>query len=256
MTGIEPLPGEPAPRPDGAPTDPTHLHLTAEAVKVLAHPLRSRLLSTLRRDGRATATDLAVLLRSNTGATSYHLRRLESVGLVEDTGEGAGKRRLWRASTGSHGWTTSELADDEDAATALGWLVRDYHRLFDAEYAHWLDVSDAWPREWQDAAEMGDVSVRVTPERLVRLNQELEELVQRYRDVDAGDPRARRIHLWRFAYPMDADDVPGLSAHGDVGGDPGGAAGGDGAAGEGAAGEGAAGDEAAGDGPAGDEGRS
>ncbi|MBO0608626.1 ArsR/SmtB family transcription factor [Myceligenerans salitolerans] len=208
---------EPHPAPDPGPGETTHLHLTAEAVKVLAHPLRSRLLTALRRGGPATATDLAGRLRSNTGATSYHLRRLESVGLVEDTGEGAGKRRLWRASTGSHGWTRSELADDEDAATAIGWLVRDYHRLFDAEYGHWLDVSDAWPRAWQDAAGSSDAWVEVTPERLVELNEEIEELVRRYRHADPGDPRARRIHLWNFAYPMDADDVPGL----DDGADPG-----------------------------------
>ncbi|MBL0884684.1 ArsR/SmtB family transcription factor [Myceligenerans indicum] len=195
---------------DPAPAGLTHIHLTTESVKVLAHPLRSRMLSILRRNGPATATDLAARLRSNTGATSYHLRRLESVGLVEDTGEGAGKRRLWRASTQSHGWTRSELAGDDDAASAIGWLERDYHRLFDAEYAHWLDVADAWPGEWQDVAVMGDAGVVVTPERLARLNQEIEDVVRRYLDIDAGDPRARRIHVWKFAYPMEADEVPGL----------------------------------------------
>ncbi|RYE79717.1 MAG: ArsR family transcriptional regulator, partial [Myxococcales bacterium] len=80
----------------------TGITLDATAVKVLAHPLRSRLLSALRRDGAATATDLAAALGTNSGATSYHLRKLESVGLVEDTGDGEGKRRLWRASTRFH----------------------------------------------------------------------------------------------------------------------------------------------------------
>src|ERR671917_2926062 len=75
--------------------------LDAQAVKVLAHPLRSRLLSQLRTAGPATATDLATELNTNTGATSYHLRKLESVGLVTDTGEGEGKRRLWRGPAAS-----------------------------------------------------------------------------------------------------------------------------------------------------------
>ena len=63
---------------------------------MLAHPLRSRLLSArCGSGGPATATALAAQLSTNSGATSYHLRKLESVGLVADTGEGAGKQRLW-----------------------------------------------------------------------------------------------------------------------------------------------------------------
>ena len=42
--------------------DMTGLRLDAAALKVLAHPLRSRLLSALRVDGPATATDLAARL--------------------------------------------------------------------------------------------------------------------------------------------------------------------------------------------------
>ncbi len=81
------------------PADGTHdaqytgMRLDAAALKVLAHPLRPRLLGTLRIGGPATATDLATQLGTNSGATSYHLRRLESVGLVTDTGDGEGKRR-------------------------------------------------------------------------------------------------------------------------------------------------------------------
>ena len=92
----------PASTPPEPPGDLTGLRLDATSLRVLAHPLRSRLLSRLRTGGPATATDLAAALSTNSGATSYHLRKLESVGLVTDTGEGEGKRRLWRASTDSH----------------------------------------------------------------------------------------------------------------------------------------------------------
>ena len=68
------------------------------AVHVLAHPLRTRLLGLLRTAGPSTATALAAKLGTNSGATSYHLRRLESVGLVTDTGTGKGKERVWAAS--------------------------------------------------------------------------------------------------------------------------------------------------------------
>src|SRR5687768_5127742 len=134
----------------------TGIRLDATAVKTLAHPLRSRLLSALRIGGPATATDLAAQLGTNSGATSYHLRRLESVGLVTDTGEGEGKRRLWRASTESHQWDNSDFVGDEDAETALGWLQRDYARHLGERYERWLDVEETWPAAWRDALGMND----------------------------------------------------------------------------------------------------
>ncbi|WP_192900738.1 ArsR/SmtB family transcription factor [Microbacterium sp. RG1] len=54
-------------------TDST-IRLDSRAVRALAHPLRSRILSRLRTHGPATATELASALGTNSGATSYHLR--------------------------------------------------------------------------------------------------------------------------------------------------------------------------------------
>ena len=189
------------------PASHDNFRLTPEAVKVLAHPLRSRLLGTLRRGGPATATTLATALSTNSGATSYHLRKLESVGLVADTGEGAGKQRLWRATTSSHSWERTELSHDEDAATALGWLERDYLRLFSNDFGHWLDVAEAWPGEWQDAAGMGDAWVTVNPAQLQNLRRELGEVLERYRDAEPA-PGARRVTLWQAAFPLDPDELP------------------------------------------------
>ena len=186
----------------------THLELTAESVKVLAHPLRSRLLSALRRGGPASATALAAELRTNTGATSYHLRRLEAVGLVVDTGEGRGKERLWAASTQSHGWRNSAFADDEDARTAMGWLQRDYQRGFDTRYAQWLDVAETWPAAWQDALGMEEGWVEVTPEQLTAMKHELEQVVLRFREAGKGDPRARRVDLYQVSMPLDPELAP------------------------------------------------
>lgn len=187
--------------------------LTPEAVKVLAHPLRSRLLGALRRGGPSTATSLATTLNTNSGATSYHLRKLESVGLVTDTGEGTGKQRLWRAATSSHSWERTELAHDEDAATALGWLERDYLRQFSTDFGHWLDVAEAWPAAWQDATGQGDYWVTVNPDQLKALHRELTELLERYRDADPA-PDGRRVTFWHAAFPLDPDDIPGADDQG------------------------------------------
>lgn len=181
----------------------TGMHLDERAIRVLAHPLRSRLLSLLRTDGPATATDLATELATNTGATSYHLRALEAVGLVTDTGDGVGKRRLWRATTQYHSWTNSAFADDDDTRTALDWLQRNYIRQFAERAERWLDVSDAWPAEWVDALGLSDAFVTATPEQIGELEAELDALLARYRTIGEGDPRARRVHISFTANPAD-----------------------------------------------------
>jgi DNA-binding transcriptional ArsR family regulator len=181
----------------------TRIQLDSQAVKVLAHPLRSRLLSRLRTAGPATATELAAALSTNTGATSYHLRKLESVGLVTDTGEGEGKRRLWRAATDFHSWTNSAFRDDEDAATALDWLQRNYIRQFAERAEHWLDAAPDWPAEWVDVLGLSDTFVTVTPEQMRELQQRMDALLAEFRTVGEGDVRARRISVHTYARPID-----------------------------------------------------
>ena len=184
---------------------PGHIHLDAEAVKVLAQPLRSRLLSALRLHGAATATELAERLGTNTGATSYHLRKLESVGLVADTGDGEGKRRVWQAASRSHGWRTSEFADDEDAATSLNWLTRDYVRTAAGHMQQWFDVEHAWPAEWQDVLGVSDDGVLVTAAQARALQEEIDALLARYREVGSDDPDARRVSVWYLMHPLDME---------------------------------------------------
>ena len=188
---------------------PTGLQLDAAALKVLAHPLRSRLLSALRRGGPATATELAGALDTNTGATSYHLRKLESVGLVTDTGEGAGRRRLWRAATDSHQWTVSDFAGDRDSEAALTWLVRDYSHHLGQQFERWLDVEGSWPDPWRDAAGMSDYFVLVTPEQAEALKADVDRLVTRYRTAGQGSPDAKRLAVYTVLFPMDLDDPTG-----------------------------------------------
>lgn len=178
------------------------LHLDARAVKVLAHPLRSRLLSALRIGGPATATTLAERLGTNSGATSYHLRKLESVGLVEETGEGHGKERPWRASTDMHSFTQRDVAYDADGQAAADWLRRFYLRSFLDRYGAWLDDHASWSLEWQEVADTSDYLLRVSPRRLAELHAEMGRLLERYRDPDPDDPDALPIEIDVHAFPL------------------------------------------------------
>lgn len=184
------------------------LRLDTESLSVLAHPLRNRLLGALRAAGPSTATALAAKLGTNSGATSYHLRRLESVGLVEDTGEGTGRRRLWQAATRFHTWSAADFDGDEDAETALNWLERDYIRHLDEKSNRWLDVQGDWPVEWRDALGISDDHVVATAAQVQAMQEEIGAVIERYRRVGQGNPTARRVSVWTVKYPIDLDRPP------------------------------------------------
>jgi DNA-binding transcriptional ArsR family regulator len=184
----------------------TTLHLDARAIRVLAQPLRTRLLTALRTGGPATATALAKVLGTNTGATSYHLRRLASVGLVEETDDGRGRERWWRASTPSHGWTERDVAGDPDAEAASDWLRRHYLRSFVQRYEHWLDRSGDESLDWRDAAEFGDAEMRLSPDDLRAFQAELLELLERYQRHYPERPDARRVAFYYHAFPVDTEE--------------------------------------------------
>ena len=186
---------------------PSSAPLDRAALRVLAHPLRSRLLAQLRVHGAATATELAAALATNTGATSYHLRRLAEVGLVRDTGTGTGRRRVWRA--GSPAPDSAEAASDdpdpldEDDAAAAAWLARDYLAHFGEKAQEWLDGRPAWPPVWQQTCGLEDHLVLVTAEQATALRAELLEVLERYRRVGQGNPDAKRVSVFTCALPVD-----------------------------------------------------
>lgn len=176
------------------------------AVHVLAHPLRTRLLGLLRTAGPATATALAATLGSNSGATSYHLRRLESVGLVTDTGTGKGKERIWAAS--DQPAARAGERDDENTRAALSWIERDYVRHVGDKAEQWLDVAPTWPTAWAAQLGLRDAVVLVTHQQLDALRAELEQILARYRRVGQGNPQAKRVAFYTYAYPVDFATAP------------------------------------------------
>jgi DNA-binding transcriptional ArsR family regulator len=187
---------------------PDQRRLDPASVRILAHPLRSRLVGALRLRGPSTATDLARELGTNSGATSYHLRRLAETGLVVDTESGDGKRRVWAAAAESTRFVPSDFDDDEDAATAMGWLERDWLRHFTEKFGRWLDVGQDWPTRWRDEAGMNDYLVVVTSEQLAAMHTELQEVLERYRRVGQGNPEAKRVATYLAFYPVDMDQAP------------------------------------------------
>lgn len=196
--------------------------VTDPAVKVLAHPLRTRLLGVLRTAGPSSGTALAAALGTNSGATSYHLRRLAAVSLVTDTRTGRGKERIWAASdtasrvtevTEATGVTTKE-GQDQNTRAALSWIERDYVRHVGEKAEQWLDVAPTWPPPWTAQLGLHDAVVLVTHDQLGALRAEIAQVLARYRRVGQGNPQAKRVALYTYAYPVDfAAGPPRESAH-------------------------------------------
>ena len=187
--------------PEGLPPgfDPSReVLLNARSLRGLAHPVRVRMLSLLREAGPATATGLAPQLGLNTGAASYHLRQLAAHGfVVEDVERGTARERWWRAAHRTT-WYDPAAAGDDDRALGDAYLravgQRYADRLLEA-----LDELPTLPPRWRTAGTMSDTSLRVTPEQLVQLVEEISAVLRRYRQEchrtdtdDAAPPRALR----------------------------------------------------------------
>ncbi|MGI8574385.1 MAG: helix-turn-helix domain-containing protein [Egibacteraceae bacterium] len=181
-----------------------HIDLDAEQVTTLAHPIRSRLLTALRKGGPATSTMLALRLGTNSGTTSYHLRKLADAGLVRDAPEfGDGRDRWWQAAQDSHSYRSQRFADDPDALAAADWLYAHYLRHSQRMAEDWLETRYSWPSEWRDASSMSDFVLHLTPAALEELNTELEAVIRRWRDeTDPGLPNAKKVVVLLHDFPV------------------------------------------------------
>jgi predicted ArsR family transcriptional regulator len=144
------------------------------------------MLTLLREEGPATATQLAERLGQSSAATSYHLRQLAAYGFVaDDTERGTGRERWWRA---AHRATYFALnADDPDEAVLgeayLGAVARTYAERMEAWVGEALTVDPAWRR----ASTLSDVLLRLTPAQTEEFTQAIMDVVGRF---PADDPES------------------------------------------------------------------
>lgn len=184
---------------------PSTYHLEdPEALRALAHPLRGKLLAALRIDGPATASMLARRYGESSGATSYHLRQLARYGFVEDdAGHEGGRERWWRAAHELTDWSTGAFVSGGAGAAEAH---RQFARRVGADYARWLgrwiDELDEWGPEWQDAWELSDIHMRLTPSQLRALSAELLETIMRYRSAGPDGEGAERVAVLLQAFPQ------------------------------------------------------
>ncbi|TXL60594.1 ArsR/SmtB family transcription factor [Aeromicrobium terrae] len=164
----------------------------AVALSALAHPVRSRLIDALQVDGPSTASVLARRTDQAVGNVSHHLRVLAEAGLVEEAPELAKDRRerWWRLATAGFRWSHSDLVGDP-AAEAAGAAAESLQlrRQVDRTSA-WLDAAES-NETWRDAAFATQSWLRLTPEELAELSQEIVALVRRWSEREVDDDLER-----------------------------------------------------------------
>lgn len=177
-----------------------------QVIRALAHPARIGIVEHLSSTGAVvTATEMAGHVGLSPSATSYHLRELAKIGLVEQApSRGDGRERVWR-STGAGLRLESDDADPESRAAEQAlidvWLTRDFTRL-----REWFATQHTQPKQWREAGQLTGQTLLLTAEELVRVNEAVRAVLEPYerRGRIGEEPAgARTVAVHYAAYPID-----------------------------------------------------
>lgn len=174
--------------------------LDTATLRTLAHPMRLTLLNHLRHHGPATGRQLAATFGIDSGAASYHLRKLAAGGLIdEDEDRGTGRDRWWRA---LHRTSFHDPAKSPDKSPNKE-AGRAYAQAVVLAYADTLRTLAAqvplFPEDWYGASIFSDYTLKLTPDALNGLKSELVAVIDRYRDAPTGETQ---VSVQLQGYPL------------------------------------------------------
>ena len=181
--------------------------MTPAELRALAHPLRVQLLQLLHAEGPSTASALGRRLGESSGATSYHLRALHRVGMVEEAEQRNGRERWWQRvrertlipTSIPPGMPEPERSEYESAHAQLEsvFVERDEQAL-----RRWEAIRYDLPSEWQDTGFIGNFKIWGTPEEIRALLDELLARAEELRKGERGEP-TREAHVTLRILPQE-----------------------------------------------------
>lgn len=150
----------------------------------MAHPLRVRLYYALSALEAATASRLAESVNESPALVSYHLRQLRDHGFIEEAPDLVSDRRerWWRPSTEGFRFSLPETGDVPEARAAAVALQRTGLANQLERLESWRDEQPSWGRAWTEAAVASDTMMRLTPDELTALSEELHAVLRTYRE--------------------------------------------------------------------------
>lgn len=174
-----------------------------KALRAYAHPVRMALIGLLRVRGPLTATQAGKILGESSGSCSFHFRQLAKYGLVEEDGGGTGREKPWRATATLTDWDA--VGETPEGTAAAGLLSEVLAEAYFARLMRWLETREREPREWREAAFLGDDILWLTADELAGLDRETQALTDRYLErlarPELRPEGARAVSLLHIAFP-------------------------------------------------------
>lgn len=175
--------------------------MTVAELRALGHPLRLQILQMLLTEGPSTASELGRRLGESSGSTSYHLRALHKVGMVEEVEQANGRERWWKRVPTKIMIPNSIPPDVEgkeraELQAAHAKIESIIVQRDEAAYQRWMNLRYDVPLEWQDAVFIGNLKVWTTADELSALLGQIFELTGPYRrPEEERPPGAREVHF-------------------------------------------------------------
>ena len=174
------------------------------AMRALTHPVRLALIEAVGLEGPLTATRAAEAIGESPTTCSFHFRQLAKYGFVEEASIGPGRMRSWRLTrVGMHFSDVHDESETRIAARALARTLRE-RSLQRLETYH--ELRSGYPVRWQEVTGDSQFMLYVTPDELRALDQEITEVMHRYRsriaDPDLRPAGSLPVEVLLFAYPV------------------------------------------------------
>ena len=175
------------------------------AIRALAHPLRTRLLTIIGRLGRATTADCARELEISHGLASHHLRQLAKYGFVEQVAGKDHRERPWRMVATSYDWHGATATPEGAAAVDVLEQLQAEQAL--EAFLDWQQRRRDWPEAWREHAGIGTSGIYLTQSELTGLVKDIDALLLRYinerpiDDVASRPPDSVPVAFTLFAIP-------------------------------------------------------
>lgn len=175
-----------------------------QVMRALAHPARLAILEHLMGGENGTATECAHVCGLSPSATSYHLRALAKVGLVEEAASrGDGRERVWQSRVRGFDLSAGPGGDVE-AGAAERDLVTVVIERQDAQTRAWLATLADEPPAWREAAALTEGTLLLDAAELTALSSQIVELIRPYakaRRRTGAPPGSRQIRVIFRAFP-------------------------------------------------------
>lgn len=179
----------------------------ADALQAMASPIRMRILGVLRVKGAQTVGMIGGQLGEAPGAISYHLGQLSRAGLAEKVeSPDKDRRKSWWRACQSAIRLGDTKNDDEAGSKAADMFRRSAALSYEMAYERFLDRMPELPKEWTDACTSDDHVLRMTPEEMRAMVDDLNEVIRRWQlrteqhDEDEREAETVAVTLQAFRW--------------------------------------------------------